>query len=761
MALAQLPHNLLGPEPVPETLPATASVYPLVPTRSFDNALTYTVPEAVAGELTVGSVVMVPLGARKQVGIVGELGVEPPAGVKLKPISSVVDANGISAELVRLAEWIADTYGSARTRALALVVPPRISAHARAASSHTGRIIQVVRSNPSIAPEAVELTARQYSVFAEVGSEWEPVSTLVQRVKTTRATISKLAELGYIELDEQGADLFVRDRPDTTWTTDTSDGTSRSQAPVLTDEQNEAIAMCESGDARNPATLLMGVTGSGKTEVYLALIERALARGKGAIVLVPEIALTPQTAGRFEQRFPDNVEVLHSALTRRQRHLAFERIRDGRRRVVVGPRSAVFAPLDQLGILVIDEEHDGSYKQESEPRYDARRVAFQRARTESALLILGSATPRLESWTGIERHARLHRRVAGGSLARVDVVDLREHGDRFPITEYLQAQIDATLRRKRKVIILHNRRGYANSLHCLTCGETVRCPHCDLALIVHGQSAGVQKLQCHQCGFSRDSPTHCTSCHAADIARMGAGTERIERDLADRFSVPVFRLDADAARGQGIARVLQQFAAEPAAILVGTQMVAKGHDFPDVELAAIIDADAARAIPDFRADERSFALAAQLAGRAGRSEATAELARVIVQTWNPDSEFIQSVQSHDIEGFLRAELSRRKELDYPPFSRLVRVVISAKSVPLVSQWAAIVADGMRELDAGAVLGPAPLIRIADRHRAHVVIKTHNARAVATALRGFVAKSENARRSTDVRIMQDVDPQSML
>ena len=450
-------------------------------------------------------------------------------------------------------------------------------------------------------------------------------------------------------------------------------------------------------------------------------------------------------------------------MTRAQRADAWERIARGKRRVVVGPRSAVFAPVRDLGIIMIDEEHDSSYKQDSEPRYDARRVAWRRAQLEGARVIHGSATPRPESWHGITHRAVMRGRAAGGQLAPVELVDLRDAGDDYPFTEQLSAAIDATLRRGRKAIILHNRRGYANSLHCRSCAHTFRCGSCDVSLVVHGTRAAAQRLACHHCGYRAPVPPACPSCNAVDIARMGAGTQRLERDLEERFGVPVFRLDADAARGgDGVGKILERFAAAGPSILAGTQMVAKGHDFPDVELAAVVDADVALAIPDFRAEERAFSLVAQLAGRAGRSAATAADARVIVQSWDIESEFLSYASRHDVEGFLDREVARRKEHAYPPFSRLVRVLITAEDVRDVQAWSNAVAEGMRTLESGPVLGPAPLMRLARRERAQVIAKVdpRHVTAVAGAVRSFIMGSERDRSRRDVRVLIDVDPQAL-
>jgi primosomal protein N' (replication factor Y) len=611
--------------------------------------------------------------------------------------------------------------------------------------------------------DADGLSSRLRTVAAALPDQWTSVATVVDSLQTTRASLAKLQSLGIAQLDERHVDELIASAGSGAEAVDPS---SDSTAPVaageapheLTDEQRAALAACEAASA----SLLMGVTGSGKTEVYLQLIARELEAGRGAIVLVPEIALTPQTAGRFLRRFPGRVEVLHSNLTRAQRAAAWERIASGSAPVVVGPRSAVFAPVPRLGVVVVDEEHDSSYKQDSEPRYDARRVAWKRALLEDARVVFGSATPRPESYHGMSERVRMRTRASGAGLAPVELVDLRAHGDGYPLSEHTRAALDACVQRGRKAIVLHNRRGYATALHCRSCGHTWRCQLCDVSLVVHGHDARSQRLACHHCGFRTQLPHRCTHCGAADVARMGAGTERIEADLAQQFAVPVLRLDADTARrGGGVGAVLAQFSRPGPGILTGTQMVAKGHDFADVELAVVVDADAGLAIPDFRAEERAFALVAQLAGRAGRSLHTAREARVIVQTWDTDNEWIRFATHHDVEGFLDYEIARRRHLGYPPFSRIVRVLVSAPERGSAETWANAAADGLRALEAGPVRGPAQLLRIAGRERAQVIVRTANAPAVADAVRRFIRSSEPARARGDVRLLLDVDPQALV
>ena len=510
-----------------------------------------------------------------------------------------------------------------------------------------------------------------------------------------------------------------------------------------------AAAMEDGGGA----LLLYGATGSGKTEVYLRACEQALERGKGAIVLVPEIALTPQALGRFRARFGDRVAVLHSALTEAERRDERERIASGEAPIVVGARSAVFAPVPRLGLICVDEEHDASYKQESDPRYDARTVAAKRAVLEGAVAVYGSATPRPESWARLER-LELGGRLSG-PLPPVKIVDLRREAG-YPLSAPLLAELGAVADRGGKAILLLNRRGVAPALHCRACGLTLRCADCDVSLTLHGDG----RLHCHHCGRREPAPELCPACGAAEVARLGAGTERLEEALAEQLpELERFRLDADTVGHPGkLADVLNRFGASERGVLLGTQMVAKGHHFEGVALAAVVDADTAMGLPDFRAEERTFQLVTQLAGRSGRDAP----GRVLVQTYQPDARPIILAARHDVEEFLAGELERREELGYPPFRHLVRVAVSgpgaAAPTRVLDQLRAELARTGAEAD---LLGPAPLLRLRGRHRAQLLAKTDAPRAVASQAARLLAAAAPAMRRDGLTVSVDVDPQGLL
>jgi primosomal protein N' (replication factor Y) len=508
---------------------------------------------------------------------------------------------------------------------------------------------------------------------------------------------------------------------------------------------------------------------------------------------VPEIALTPQTVGRFQARFGDTVALLHSALGEGERYDEWRRLRTGEARIAIGPRSAVFAPVHDLGLIVIDEEHDSSYKHEGDPRYDARHVAARRVAGDhagvagdhsgvagdhagvagdhagvagdhagvapdptrvidaapgrpAARLVMGSATPRPETWHAL-RHLTLPERVGSRPLPPVDVLDMR--GARHP----LHPETRRELSRARKAILLLNRRGWSNFLTCRTCGKVWECPQCDVALVLHRAQ---HAIACHHCGHRERVPERCDACGSPSVARYGAGTERLESELTDALDVPVFRLDADtAAVKDAVPALLARFAAAPAGLLVGTQMVAKGHDFPDVTLGVVVDADSTLRFPDFRAEERTFALIAQLAGRAGRGPRGG---RVLVQTAAPDAPAIVAASRHDTRGFVTGELERRRALDYPPFADLIRIICSADAAAPPRAAAGEIADAAAAAPGASVLGPAPLFRLRGRFRSQVVVKAHDRAAAIAAVREAVDRAARRGGYRGVALSVDIDPQ---
>jgi primosomal protein N' (replication factor Y) len=738
-------------------MPPVARVEPLTTARGLRGPFDYLLPEALAG-VGVGSLLVVPFGRRRVLGVVVDLAAE--TAIAPERLAAPLEALelGVPAELVRLAQWMAAEYCSTPARALALVLPPgggRARPRTALVAAATSRGVAALEDGSE------RLGSRQRAALARLAADGPlPAARVAEH-----GTLRRLEARGLVSLSTE-----VQERRPLQPPVGVAGG---SVPPPATAAQEAALApVAEAIAAGWPERLLLhGVTGSGKTEVYLRAAAAALERGRSAIVLVPEIALTPQIVRRFEARLGETVAVLHSGMSDGERHDEWRRLRRGEARVCVGPRSAVFAPVGDLGLVVVDEEHDPSYKHEGDPRYDARRVAERRAAEAGAVLVCGSATPRPESAARLRR-LRLGQRVDGRPLPPVEVVDMRDApGALHPDT---RAALDDVRRTGGKAIVLLNRRGWSNFLSCRSCGRVWECPDCDVALILHRAEV---TLACHHCGHRRPAPRACDACGSLSVARHGAGTERLEHELDAALAgaeFPVVRLDSDVRHA---AAALARFDAAPAGVLVGTQMVAKGHDFPDVTLGVVLDADATLRFPDFRAEERTFALVTQLAGRAGRGPAGG---RVLVQTLAPDAPAIAFAARHDTDGFLEAELARRRALRYPPFADVIRVVCASAQPGAAAAAAQAIRDRLASDDAapppgpaagdpapsprglhpsaGRVLGPAPLFRLRGRERAQVLVKAADRAAAVRATGEAVDAVAADRAHRAVAFSVDVDPQ---
>ena len=512
--------------------------------------------------------------------------------------------------------------------------------------------------------------------------------------------------------------------------------------------------------------LLRGVTGSGKTLVYIRAVAHALASGKGAIVLVPEITLTPQTVRRFRIHFGDRVAVLHSALSRGERYDAWRAVRTGKRAVVIGARSAVFAPVENLGLIVIDEEHDASYKQDDPaPRYNARDVAIMRARLQNLPIVLGSATPSLESHHNAQTEKfsalTLPERVDSRTLPAITLVDMRYEGGGL-FSRPLREKMRERVKKGQRIILLQNRRGYAPAVQCADCGQSISCHHCQVTLTYH---AARRAMLCHYCGYTEPLPASCPSCNSGNFLLLGAGTQRVEETLEAQFpGARVLRMDVDTTGRKGAhARILECFAQGGADILLGTQMIAKGLDFPGVTLVGVISADTGIHLPDFRASERTFQLLTQVSGRAGRGDIPGE---VVIQTYMPDGEAVQCAQHHDFETFAERELAARQSLGYPPFGRFALLLFKGKDGHAVARSAGLCAQALRGHTPPDVeiMGPvqAPIARIQGTYRWQVLLKSDSHSRLNAALR-FAATQfgSDKRGASGVRMAINVDPISML
>jgi primosomal protein N' (replication factor Y) len=730
---------------------AIAKVEPLTTARSLRGPFDYRLPEGL-GPVGVGTVLRVPFGRRRLLGVVVDLAErsELPAERLAEPIEAL--EAGAPADLVRLGLWVAREYCSTPSRGLALVLPPGTGTGASGRTVRERLQLRARTTDAGIAAlrDGERLGARQRAVLESLRGGELAAAELAARCGADRAALRRLERRGLIATRS----VMVRRRPSN------RDVGSVAKPAALTAEQHAAVQRIGAsldGEPGAPSELLLhGVTGSGKTEVYLAAAEATLARGRGAIVLVPEIGLTPQAVARFRSRLGDRVAVLHSALSAGERYDEWRRLRGGEADVCVGPRSAVFAPVADLGLIVIDEEHDASYKQEGDPCYDARHVARRRATDSAAVLVAGTATPRPETWIALPR-VELPSRVDGCELPPVDVVDMRGADPRGgPLGRLTLDALEKVRRERGKAIVLVNRRGFSPYVCCRSCGHHWGCPNCDVSLVAHRAS---KRLACHHCGHTEGLPGSCPECGSVTLARAGAGTERIEELLAERLApLPAFRLDSDAATGRGAhADILGRFEEARSGVLVGTQMVGKGHDFPEVTLSVILDADATLRFPDFRAEERTFAMVAQLAGRSGRGPGGG---RVIVQTLAPDAPSIALAAHHDAPGFLAGELERRGALRYPPFSYLIAINLAAEHENLLAAAADRIAELLREsVPAGTdVLGPAPVFRLRGRHRRRLLLKAAK-RAETVAAVGEAVNALSAERALrGVALGVDVDPQ---
>ena len=726
---------------------AIARVWPLVTTRALAGPLDYRVDDEFEGAVTPGALLVVPLGRRQVVGVVGELADQSavPADRLRSPRALLAEA--LPEHLVGFCRWLAARYCSTPARAFALALPPgigrgggaerrrRIVAELTAAGSE----LLAAADGAGVATPLGALQRRLLAALAAGPQSAEALDAAIGR--PARPSLLRLERRGLVRVRRSGTVA----RPAAT----AAVGRAHEAASRLTADQERALAAIERALAEPaPAPLLLhGVTGSGKTEVYLRAAARCLEQGRDVLVLVPEIALAPQTVARFRARFGDTVALLHSGLPAAARRGEWERLRSGRSRICVGARSALFAPLARLGLVVVDEEHDDAYKQDQDPRYDARRAAEELARRSGALLLAGSATPRVDSfvrWRRIE----LSRRADGSALPPVEVVAAPAPGR---LTQTAVDALEELVRRRGKAIVLLNRRGFAPYASCRSCGETLGCPNCDVALVYHRAQGA---LRCHHCGHAEALRGRCRNCGSVSLALAGAGTEQLEAALrAIVAPLPVFRLDADTATGASD-ELLARFEAADAGVLVGTQLVAKGHDFAGIELGLVVAADAALAIPDYRAQERVFQLVTQLAGRVGRGGCGG---RVIVQARDPNARALRYAANHDSTGFVREESEWRRTLGYPPFVELVYLELHSTTAGRELAAADALRAALAERGVQA-LGPAPLFRRAGKYRARLVVK---AAPPADAEIGAVREAVDAlvaRRSfRDVAVAVDVDP----
>jgi primosomal protein N' (replication factor Y) (superfamily II helicase) len=759
----------------PGTEPMLVEVaLPLPMPRTF----TYRTAEPVGA----GTRVEVPFGPRRLVGWVMGPAAAGSGGGRVRDIRRVLEERpSADAHLLRLARWVADYYVSSVGLVLRTALPNPMG-DAGANPVKTQRVLRLARELPSLTlrDEVFGRARRQLECFEslEAAGGAAPVPRLTDQ-GFSYAVINGLVERGVAEIIEEVVqrDPFS-DIP-----------TSDAPLPTLTGAQDAALAPLLAAAASDGGTFLMrGVTGSGKTRVYVELLEEVVGRrGKGAIVLVPEIALTPQTVGRFRSRFGDDVAVLHSALSEGERYDAWRMLRSGERRIAVGARSAVFAPVRDLGAIVVDEEHEGSYKQGEAPRYHAREVAIIRTRMVRGVCLLGSATPALESWANVQRGKftllELPERVEGRPLPTVEVVDLRQADGGGAgraggggagaggqgaspgrvLTPRLVAGIEERLALEEQTILLLNRRGYASFVQCRDCGHVWQCHRCNVSLTYHRTR---RRLICHYCFHEQPRPTRCEECHGENLSFRGLGTEQVERIVTETFpQARVARMDVDTTSAKwSHHEILGRVERREIDILLGTQMIAKGLDFPYVTLVGVINADVGMNLPDFRAGERTFQLLTQVAGRAGRGSRAGQ---VLVQTALPGHYAVRRALEHDYLGFAERELEERREPGYPPHTRLANVVVSGteevkvqEAAESLARWTA---GAVRDVGAGAVamLGPAPcaIDRIRDRWRWHFLLRSRSTRGLGAVCRALY--EEHGTGTGSIRVTVDRDPVALL
>jgi len=736
--------------------------------REFD----YLVPAELESSVHEGTRVKVPFGPREVMGVVTKVLDESPHGNLREIIKTVGGQALVTPPILRLVRWIADYYCCAPEVAMKAVLPDAVR---KEADGWRERLF--VRALP-VHGELPKLTKRQTDLWTIV-EEWRelPLQELVRLAGTTSATIRKLEDKGLVsiapqisERDPYGKEHILPSQPLEL---------NAEQATALKSVIDAMERLAKPGDdgakpGGNSVFLLHGVTGSGKTEVYLQAIAHALGQGQGAIVLVPEISLTPQTVERFKARFSHGpqqtlVAVLHSHLSAGERHDEWHKIRQGRARIVIGARSAVFAPVESLGLVIVDEEHEHSYKQEEAPRYNARDLAVVRGQLEGASVVLGSATPSMESYHNVQRGKygllSLTERVDNINMPLVRVIDMRSAGRKEKgisiFSPQLREAILQRLEKKEQVMLFLNRRGWSSSLQCPDCGFVAECPNCSVSLTYH---RAAQQLMCHICGHVEAAPNKCPQegCGNAAIRFAGLGTEKVEAALAKSFPMAkVKRMDSDTLkRKEDYRRILGDFRTGKIDILLGTQMIAKGLHFPNVTLVGIIHADLSLHIPDFRASERTFQLLTQVAGRAGRGDVEGE---VYVQSFTPFHPSIQYARRHDFIGFYEQEIEFRQELRYPPVSRVALLTLRGRSEDRVKFFADHLRKEMDELagELGDVVvagpAPAPLLRAENFYRYQVMMRTPQMSALS---RKLSAWQQTSQFPDDIRLVIDIDPMTL-
>jgi primosomal protein N' (replication factor Y) len=714
--------------------------------------------------------VLVPFGRRHITGYVVNLTDKWDKPITLKTIADLPDTEPIvNAEMLSLTRWLGDYYQSSWGEAIRCALPAGLENKNRDVGYQFIKSVRLASPLPDKKEieHLLKRSPKQKLVFDLIRQKEITLAELQTQIPKSQAALRGLKEKKLVKIftEKKACEAFVPE-----------DAMTRpfGESLTFTPEQQKIFKQLNFAieAEKFESFLLHGVTGSGKTEVYIRCIQRVLEKGKTAIMMVPEISLTPQTVARFRQRFGDRVAILHSGLSQTERYLEWKKIRDGKVSIAVGARSAVFAPFKNLGMIVIDEEHDSSYKQDSNPRYHARDTAVMRAQSLNAVVLMGSATPSLESVQntrlGKYNYLSLGNRIGERMLPIVSLVDMRRERKEFKnfalLSGILRSAIRDRLSRKEQVFLFLNRRGTARFVFCPDCGYVLECAHCSVTLTFHGKE---DRLLCHYCNFTARMPGHCVECHGAVIRFSGFGTQKLEEEVRKLFpDAQITRLDRDTTRGRdSFATMHRNMNAGKIDILIGTQMITKGHDFPNVTLVGVVHADLALNIPDFRSCERAFQLLTQVAGRAGRGEVPG---KVIIQTNNPDHYMFEFVREHDANAFHEKELKLRGQLNYPPFTRLIAVEIVSTNESLGKRTAeklgrALAQQTIRQKGV-EILGPskAALYQIQNKFRWHLILRGQNMQT----LQGILADSQELNElksssSGKLKLSIDVDPFNLL
>ncbi len=731
--------------------------------EAIDRAFQYEVPFSLCDKIAVGMQVEIPFGRgnHMRTGYVIGISDEPNYDVdRIKPVHRIIENQiPVEGQLIRLAAWMKETYGSTMYQALKTVMPVKETVRPvekktvqLAVDAEEGRLrlLEYQRKHNGAKVRLTEALLEHGTIPYELARNKLNISPATFERLTAEGTIEILTETQY---RQAGTKRYLTE-----------------PEPELNPAQQGLIdAFRQDYEAGHYQTyLLHGVTGSGKTEVYMHAMDVVLAQGRQVIMLIPEISLTFQTVMRFRRHFGERITILNSRMSKGERYDQFERIRKGEVDIVIGPRSALFAPFSNLGLIVIDEEHESSYKSDNIPKYHARETAIKRADMNHASVILGSATPSVSSYYQAEqgnyRLWKLTERVQKRSLPKVEIVDLREElqkGNRSRFSYRLQELIEDRLSRKEQSIIFMNRRGYASFVSCRSCGEVVNCPHCQVSLTYHDHHSAVPKLVCHYCGYTEPFIKKCKVCGSGMIGRFGSGTQMVEAELQEFFpEARILRMDADTTKGKdGHERILSAFAEGKADILVGTQMIVKGHDFPNVTLVGILAADLSLHSQDYMAGERTFELLTQAAGRAGRGERPGQ---VVIQTYDPEHAVIRAAAAQDYELFYRNEITYRKILKYPPVVSMIAVLITGEQEEQVQKCAERLADYMRTTVPGEVIrviGPStPVIgKIHDVYRRILYLKSEQEQALLDAKVQLELYAEQSGVQEACRLYFDLNP----